>query len=363
MRRGFAAKFQLDDRSSRIATDKKVKNWADVYKFSDNLQFILRGLAVSTTDQESQMQYKYEAEIAIAAANQAAILCKHVQQSIEFTRLDKPDQSPVTIADFGAQALICKLIAEKFPNDAIVAEESSTLLRQSPQQLSAIQKFIPDATADEILNWIDLGQGNVGERFWTIDPIDGTKGFLRREQYAIAIALIESGEVKVGVMACPAYEGGCLFVAIRGQGTRQISLDTGEVQLLSDWNTPNFRLTESVETSHGHPELQRMIAKSVGLTAPTLQMDSQTKYGAIALGHAVLYMRLPWKEKPNYRENIWDHAAGSILVEEVGGCVTDMDGNPLNFAIAPQLIQNRGIIASRGGIQTAVLASIAQQMS
>jgi 3'(2'), 5'-bisphosphate nucleotidase len=305
----------------------------------------------------------YEANIAIAAAKRASILCKHVQHSVKFTSLNKPDQSPVTIADFGAQAIICKSIAEAFPNDAIVAEESSSLLRQSVSQLRAVQRLIPDATSDQILDWIDLGQGKVRERFWTLDPIDGTKGFLRKEQYAIAIALIESGEVKVGVMACPAFEEGCLFVAIREQGTRRISLATGETQMLSGSDSPTFRLVESIETSHGDPERQRAIAQSVGLTAPTLQMDSQAKYGAIALGHAVLYMRLPWKEKLDYRENIWDHAAGAIIVEEAGGRVTDMNGSALNFAIAPQLVENHGIIASRGELHAAVLASIAQQMS
>jgi 3'(2'), 5'-bisphosphate nucleotidase len=308
------------------------------------------------------MQYIYEADIAIAAAKQATILCKHVQHSLEFTSLEKLDQSPVTIADFGAQAIICRLLAEHFPQDAIVAEESSSLLRQSPTQLSAVQKLIPDATPDQILDWIDLGQGKVEERFWTLDPIDGTKGFLRNQQYATAIALIESGEVKVGVLSCPAFEEGCLFVAIQGQGTRRISLQTGESRMLSVLDAPNFRLAESVETSHGDLELQRMVAQSVGLTAPSLQMDSQAKYGAISSGHAVLYMRLPWKEKPNYQENIWDHAAGAIIVEEVGGRVTDMDGKPLNFAVSAQLIENRGIIASVGEIHTAVLASIAQQM-
>lgn len=309
------------------------------------------------------MQYIYEADIAIAAAKQATILCKHVQHSIELTSLEKLDQSPVTIADFGAQAIICRLLAEHFPQDAIVAEESSALLRQSPTQFSAVQKLMPDATPDQILDWIDLGQGKVEERFWTLDPIDGTKGFLRNQQYAIAIALIESGEVKVGVLSCPAFEEGCLFVAIRGQGTRRISLETGASRTLSALDAPNFRLAESVETSHGDPELQHRIARSIGFTTPSLQMDSQAKYGAIASGRAGLYMRLPWKEKPNYRENIWDHAAGAIIVEEAGGRVTDMDGNPLNFSVSAQLSENRGIIASSGEIHAAVLASIAQQMS
>lgn len=312
---------------------------------------------------------QYEAEIAIAAAKQAAILCRSVQQSINFGSIDKPDRSPVTIADFAAQAILCRSITKAFPKDAIVAEESSFLLRQSSTQLNkvteVVQKLIPSATPDQILDWIDLGQGNVGERFWTLDPIDGTKGFLRGDQYAIAIALIESGEVKVGVMACPAFQGGSLFVAIRGQGTQRISLETGQsetISVLKSSDSPNFRLAESVETSHGNPELQRNLAQAVGLTAPTLQMDSQAKYGAIASGHAALYMRLPWKQKPNYRENIWDHAAGAIVVEEAGGRVTDMDGKPLNFGSSPQLIENRGIIASQGEIHAAVLTAISQQM-
>lgn len=121
-------------------------------------------------------------------------------------------------------------------------------------------------------------------------------------------------------------------------------------------------MAESVETSHGDPELQRTIAQAIGLTTPTLQMDSQAKYGAIASGHAALYMRLPWKQKPNYRENIWDYAAGAIVVEEAGRRVTDMDRKPLNFAHSVQLSENRGIIASQGEIHVAVLAAISQQI-
>lgn len=315
------------------------------------------------------MQYQHETEIAIAAAKQAALLCQSTQRSRQAHRLDKPDCSPVTLADFGAQAILCRSLAAAFPTDAIVAEESSLLLRQSPQSLdqvtAAVQRLIPDATPNHVLDWIDFGQGNVGERFWTLDPIDGTKGFLRGDQYAIAIALIEASEVKVGVMACPVLQEGCLFVAIRGQGTQRISLATGQSQRLSvlrSATSPDFRLAESVETSHGNPELQRTVAQAIGLTAPPLQMDSQAKYGAIASGHAALYMRLPWAEQPNYRENIWDHAAGAIIVEEAGGRVTDMDGNPLNFARSAQLLDNRGIIASQGEIHAAVLASISQQM-
>ncbi|MBE9009245.1 inositol monophosphatase family protein [Pseudanabaenaceae cyanobacterium LEGE 13415] len=305
------------------------------------------------------MQYIHEAEIAIAAAKQAASLCESVRHSVEFASVDKPDRSPVTIADFAAQAVICYRLNQAFPKDAIVAEESAALLYESPLQLTKVtklvQSFIPDATPDQVTAWIDLGQGKVGERFWTLDPIDGTKGFLRGDQYAIAIALIESGEVKLGVMACPGMDE--LFMAIRGQGTRRISLKTGESQPIRV--AAGNCLAESVETSHGNPDRQRSIAQAVGLTS-RFQMDSQAKYGAIASGHAALYLRLPWVQNPNYRENIWDHAVGAIIVEEAGGCVTDMNGQPLNFSIDPQLIENRGIVASNGMIHEAVLRAITQ---
>ena len=308
------------------------------------------------------MQYEQEREVAIAAAKKAASFCEQVRQSAYLGQLDKPDQSPVTIADFGAQAMICREIARSFPNDAIVAEEDSSLLRQSPQQLSQVtqfvQEFVPETTEPEILEWIDRGQGNIGARFWTLDPIDGTKGFLRGDQYAIAIALIDQGEVKLGVLACPLFQSGHLFVAVRGQGSQMISLETEVVEVirvLQDRSLPSFRLTESVESSHGDPELQRAIAALVGLSAPAFQMDSQAKYGAIATGQAALYMRLPWVSQPQYQENIWDHAAGAIVVEEAGGVVTDMNGKALDFTADSKLIHNRGIVASQGELHAAVL--------
>ncbi|MBD1825788.1 3'(2'),5'-bisphosphate nucleotidase [Cyanobacteria bacterium FACHB-DQ100] len=312
------------------------------------------------------MTYEHESNVAIAAAKQAAVLCESVRRSVNFVSLDKPDRSPVTIADFAAQAIICHQLHQAFPQDSIVAEESAALLYQSASQLTkvteAVQALIPDAMPEQVAAWIDLGQGKVGERFWTLDPIDGTKGFLRGDQYAIAIALIESGEVKLGAIACPAFEEGCIFTAIRGQGAQRLSLQTRQSQalkVLNDQTSFQFRLAESVETSHGDPERQRSIAQAVGLTAPSLQMDSQAKYGAIASGHAALYLRLPWSQNPDYRENIWDHAAGAIIVEEAGGRVSDMHGKPLNFSTDAQLIENRGIVASQGEIHDAVLAAIA----
>ena len=319
------------------------------------------------------MTYEREEEVAIAAVIAAAQLCQRVRVDQELMTFSKPDCSPVTVADFGAQALICRAITEAFPRDAIVAEETAALLQQPDmaQQLQQVteqvREFMSDATETAVINWINRGRGAISERFWTLDPIDGTKGFLRGDHYAIALALIEAGEVKLGLLGCPALvvedlsaEPGVLFTAVRGQGTwiRTLS-ELAKVNQVR----PKVRhqcLAESVEVGHGNPTLQRQVAQAVGLTMRPLQMDSQAKYGTIACGQAILYLRLPWTEMPDYQENIWDHAAGAIIVEEAGGRVTDMDGKLLDFTKGTTLVANRGIVASAGDRHEAVLAVLAK---
>jgi 3'(2'), 5'-bisphosphate nucleotidase len=88
-------------------------------------------------------------------------------------------------------------------------------------------------------------------------------------------------------------------------------------------------------------------------------MDSQAKYGIVARGDAALYLRLPSPKSPDYRENIWDHAAGSLIVEEAGGRVTDMYGQPLDFASGRKMLHNRGVIVSNGLLHTAVIEALA----
>jgi 3'(2'), 5'-bisphosphate nucleotidase len=320
-----------------------------------------------------EMGYERERQVAIAALTAAAQLCQRVRAEKEWSTLSKADCSPVTVADFGAQAIICQMIATAFPMDAIVAEEDAALLAQ-PDQAQQLQRVtdqvrwvMPAATPAAVLTWIKQGTATVGDRFWTLDPIDGTKGFLRGDHYAIALALIEAGEVKMGLLACPALAVagvsaiGTLFIAVRGQGTMMRPLCNPSMveHPVTAIMQRQQRLAESVEGGHGNPSLQRRIAAMVGLKLPSLQMDSQAKYGALACGQAILYLRLPWTAQPDYQENIWDHAAGAIVVEEAGGQVTDMNGQPLDFTQGSKLVANRGIVASCGVIHTAVLRAVA----
>lgn len=319
------------------------------------------------------MAYAKEKEVAIAAATAAAKLCEQVRADIP-QAIEKKDKSPVTVADFGAQAIICKALAAAFPDDPVVGEEDAKELRkpEMAETLTKVTHYVqalsPDATPEDVTRWIDHGNGQVSSRYWTLDPIDGTKGFLRQDQYAVALALVENGEVKVGVLACPAMpldggQTGALYVAVRGEGATMVPLSGGEpqrLQVVTADDVANFRFVESVEAAHGDQSKQNAIAQAVGITTESFRVDSQAKYGIVASGKAALYLRLPSPKYPDYRENIWDHAAGAIVVEEAGGRVSDMYGQPLNFADGSKMMNNRGVVVSNGTIHDRVIAALAE---
>ena len=315
-------------------------------------------------------------QIAIEAVLKAGELCQQVQAEMVSTdAVQKSDRSPVTIADYGSQALICKAIADAFPDDTVVAEENAQSLRQNRTLLERVTEYVScfvkidtqtdsNISAQDVCDWIDSGSGDIENSFWTLDPIDGTKGFLRRDQYAIALAWIVDGEVQLGVLGCPNLphqldvpdsDRGCVFVASRGEGTTIYTLN-GELMGDAHVSKNVSRLAESYESTHGDSTTHLKIAKHLGLDKQPLQIDSQAKYGVVARGEASLYLRLPNPAYPDYRECIWDHAAGLIVVEEAGGKVTDAKGRPLNFLSGRRMIDNLGVVATNGMLHSDVLA-------
>ncbi len=300
--------------------------------------------------------YSKEVSVVKTALGVAAELCRNVQDRIAVA---KGDRSPVTVADYGSQALVCRAVREAFPDDPIIAEEDSTLLRM-PEQ-SALREMLtkhltnvhPECTLSDAMRWIDYGSAEgFSDRFWTLDPIDGTKGFLRKGHFAVALALILDGEVVVGGLACPKLDGGTL-VAVRGhgatQGRRLISVST--IDRVSD-----ARFCESMESGHSaHGDAQR-VADYLGITTESRRLDSQAKYAVVARGEAEIYMRLPTRK--GYVERIWDHAAGALIVSEAGGSVTDCRGIELDFTCGKGLTRNRGIIATNGKIHGEVINAL-----
>ncbi len=315
-----------------------------------------------------------ERQAALAAVRQAAELCQLVQSGITPDTLQKKDKSPVTVADYGSQALICRALRERFPADPIIAEEGSAELRL-PTNAALAEKVLAQvgcchaaATLSDVLTWIDHGDhGTYADRFWTLDPIDGTKGFLRGEQYAVALALVVKGRVEVGALACPnlvgpgGETGGTAFLAVRGQGATAVPLAGGGETSLGVTNTSDptrARLCESVESGHSKHDTASEVASRLGITAAGRRLDSQAKYAVVAQGEAEIYLRLPTDAV--YREKIWDHAAGVLVVEEAGGKVTDVLGQSLDFTHGRELTANRGVLATNGHLHMAVLNVLRQ---
>jgi 3'(2'), 5'-bisphosphate nucleotidase len=324
--------------------------------------------------------FAHERAVALRAVVEAARLCRAVQAEITPDVLAKKDKSPVTVADFGSQALVCRKLVAEFPHDPVVAEEDAGELRMEEnaglldgvvRQLRAIE---PEVDPQHALRWIDHGGASSGgARFWTLDPIDGTKGFLRREQYAIALALVVDHRVTVAALACPNLPideapnapAGAVFLAVRGQGAsvRPLEADAEDasldrpIRVGTAGDFAGVRVCESVESGHSaHGDAARL-AERLGIAAPPVRMDSQAKYGVVARGGAELYLRLP--TRADYREKIWDHAAGTLVIEEAGGRVTDVDGKPLDFSLGRELAANRGVVASHGPLHDAVVAALA----
>jgi 3'(2'), 5'-bisphosphate nucleotidase len=325
------------------------------------------------------MDLHAELRIAERAVRAAARVCRRVQGNLLAAgTLTKNDRSPVTVADFASQALVCVTLAEQSEVRAIVGEEDAAELRRAPAD--AVRAQVVDEVraargvaleVDEVLAWIDLGgttPSSSSDAFWTLDPIDGTKGFLRGQHYAIALALIERGQVMLGALGCPHLDApdgsrGLLLTAVRGgNGTRASALfaeaeGIGTAVRVGDVADPSqARFCESVDASHSDHQVSARIAARLGLVAEPLRLDSQAKYACVARGDASVYLRLPTSE--SYREKIWDHAAGLIVVEEAGGRVTDVRGMPLDFSRGRQLEVNAGVVASSGKIHAQVLDAV-----
>ncbi|KIM26515.1 hypothetical protein M408DRAFT_16879 [Serendipita vermifera MAFF 305830] len=353
----------------------------------------------------TSLPFSLEKRVAISAVARACSLTSIVFQNlVKNETLTKGDKSPVTVADFSAQAVVNAILTKAFPDDPIVGEEDSAdirtpttgSLRKHLTSLAndalhlplrsaaqgediaedaswAIGPDSPVRSTDELLTLIDKGtyEGGPRGRMWTLDPIDGTKGFLRGEQYAVVLALIVDSVVQFGVMGCPNLpvsnvepdaEKGCIFVAARGQGLEQRPISNlGLSKALRQPQTlpplSSITLIESVEGAHSSHSFSGLFLKHMGITAPPSRMDSQAKYGCLARGEGGVYLKTPLKGS-NYKEKIWDHAAGVLFVEEAGGVVSDSRGEPLNFGLGRSLIGNHGVVACFKTLHPQVIEAI-----
>ncbi|MCM8775632.1 MAG: inositol monophosphatase family protein [Candidatus Omnitrophica bacterium] len=316
-------------------------------------------------------------DFAIRTVRDVCRLARSVQASLPQSVMTKTDDSPVTIADFAIQAYVGCRLQNSFPTDFLVAEESAAFLRSQEgcRTLTKVQEFLKqlglDATGDEILNGIDYGQAETASRFWTLDPIDGTQGFLHKRQYVVALAFIERGRVQIGVLGCPelncrgGVQGGgpgCFMIAVRGQGAWASPLDRVEdfrrLRVSDCFKPAQARLIHSLESNHTDQTLVNDIIRCLGIKPPAILMDSQAKHGVVAAGAADLlfYFNSPNPADPWIK--IWDQASGALIVEEAGGRVSDLQGRPLNFSKGYSLRENCGVLVTNGHLHDVVLRGL-----
>ncbi|KAK8368847.1 hypothetical protein V6Z11_A01G071300 [Gossypium hirsutum] len=362
---------------------------------------------------EKNDKYGKELDLAVRIVHMACSLCQKVQQSLVSAAsghvLAKDDDSPVTIADWSVQATVSWLLSEFLEgwSVSIVAEEDVQTLSkpEAASLLSAVVNTVNECLAEapkyglqcpkkvlgtsQILEAISRCNSTGGPtgRHWVLDPVDGTLGFVRGDQYAVALGLIEDGKLVLGVLGCPNYpmrkellnynhqcnqikptsppssdiwQKGCVMYASRGTGQAWMQpLIHGDTKFewpnsatllqASPVDDPSLAtFCEPVEKANSNHLFTEGLANSIGLKNRPMRVHSMVKYAAIARGDAEVYIKFA---RSGYKEKIWDHAAGVVIVEEAGGVVTDAGGRPLDFSRGLYLEGlDRGIVACSGPI-------------
>lgn len=339
----------------------------------------------------STTKWEKELQVAQSSVLRAARLTKRVLSTV--SEVSKEDSSPVTVADFAAQALIISILHRAFPDDGFVGEEDAAVLRREAGLRERVYGLFSDAvtdaeeprcSVDEMLGLIDLGgrgQGGARGRHWVMDPVDGTAAFLRGEQYAVSLALLEDGEEVLGVVACPnltldaagrvrestvdADGLGMMFCAVRGQGATVAQIPDADARavpagrrlepLAAPADLADAHMVDcALNAATSRAAVQRLAARLGAPFPGTDVWSSHVRYAALVVGGGDVLMRVP--SRPGAASCIWDHAGAQLIFRELGGVVTDLDGRPIDFSAGRCLSRNRGLLAARRGVHAAVLA-------
>ncbi|KAL2018969.1 hypothetical protein VTK56DRAFT_10194 [Thermocarpiscus australiensis] len=343
---------------------------------------------------------RLELEVAIKAAQMATHISRTVLSMAELDEkaggfgILKDDLSPVTLADFAIQALLTRTLRRAFPQDGFVGEESADELRQNPNLASRVLAIIAECVdrdlfrdAEDLCQVIDScttsnpGGADSG-RIWVFDPIDGTKTYIRHEQYAINIALLEGGSQVLSVVACPLLSmdaeapvcdasidptgRGCILYAVRGHGAyvRPLPGDPGEVQPRrlerhAEHVPPDGLrcVTCWASLDSGVDEVHKAVAERLGVPFPGCDLLGWVlRWVALALGLGNMTV---WVYRKRERcAKLWDHAGAMLLLEEVGGMITDVHGKQIDLNSGRKLKANFGFVAAPRNLHQMVLRTV-----
>jgi len=267
------------------------------------------------------MQFSHELEVARAVALEAATLVAGFHgRPLEVQH--KAGDEPVSQADIESSELIVRRLAEVFPDDAILTEES-------PDDGARLSK----------------------PRTWMIDPIDGTSDFLRGEAgFAVMIGLCQEGRPVLGVLVQPT--SGHLWMGVPGDGAWKerpgASREPLRVSAVHDANEIRLVTSKSHRTDY-YERFRRALGAGHELAMGSVGLKMST----VAEGARDLYIY------PGGNAKMWDSCGPEAILTAAGGKVTDIDGRPLGYT-RQELRHPRGMIASNGLVHDLALTAVAQ---
>lgn len=271
-----------------------------------------------------------------------------------FESYQKQNQSPVTLADFASQIYIISKLQAKFPEDQIIAEEEDSAFIDKRAE-HAIEECFKGLKFKEIDNFKETlkYRSKNADRQWTVDPIDGTKGFLKNLSYAIGIGFMVDSKPKISAIAAPNYsmKGLAIFVAEKGKGAKA-SYGDGELSPVKVSRQTIIKNAGMCHSLHHDQPWTLKFAELAGITKKN-PMDGMGKFCLIADGSFDIYIR-----PERNIANSWDYMPGDLVVREAGGVVTDLNGKPLKYEKSHCILSTPGIIASNGILHQKILKII-----
>jgi len=272
----------------------------------------------------TETNYKPEIAVATELARAAgAVLLRHynspflVEQKVNALQ----ETEEVTAADREANELIVGRLKREFPEDGILAEEST-----------------------------DTEHRLEKDRVWLIDPMDGTKNFIRRDgDFAVQIGLAVNGESVLGTVYQPVRE--VLYRAVRGSGSWIEEKDRAARRMSVSHRTNPNEMVLASSRSHRSPRMEQVVS--------TFQFKNEVRRGSVGVKigliteqQADLYLHL----SPSTKQ--WDTCGPEIILHEAGGRLTDLFGQPLRYN-GIRIDNRNGVVATNGAAHNMVIENLA----